>query len=603
MRYRWLLLLIAPLLWAQSLWTQSTALPIFLGQTVGMLPPAIDASGRIVLFGSSITPDGASTPVADIYVANSDGSGLRRLTKQLFIAVYGPSGADACSVSPDGAWAAYTAFPVISRGEEVHLLDVTRGTDKTVAVDTEGCIQPLATVCVNCFFSCVNTPHVAADGSYVLYMVRRNNPFWMARADGSKPTNLPIYSGVLAGAPRRVISSGGLVVFTSNAPNGPTFAAAATDVYLMKLDGTGLQNVTRFKDSNTYTSDATISADGSTIAFLQTQLFVIAADGSNLRQITSGTDTVSAPSLSADGSRVAYAAKGQIFVAATSAKTPPQQITSFKNSTAGDPVISDDGTRVAFTVGPLTSGRGAIYSVASDGSALRAVYAPRSLNSGPFYGLVAGSLASLYGTNFSADSITGAASLPLTDTLAGVSLTMNGIALPMLAVSPWQVNFHLPPGSDGLEAFELRFTDGFRSTPVAATVQAYGPDVYLIPSIRYNQAAALHGNSAVVVGPDNPAVAGEAIQIYASGLGPTNPVVAAGTAAPSKPLALTLSAPKVSIGGRDAQVLFSGLAPGLVGVYQVNVVVPAGLRAGDNFVSIQIAGVQASGGGMISVKQ
>src|SRR5690242_11173826 len=161
MRYRWMLLLFAPLLWAQP-----SALPIFLGQSIGMLPPALDAAGRIVLFGSSITSDGTATPIGDMYVANSDGSGLRRLTKLAITAQFGPVGADACSVSPDGAWGAYTMLPGNARNEEVHLLDVKAGTDKTVAVDSEGCIQPLAAVCVNCFFSCVNTPHVAADGSY-----------------------------------------------------------------------------------------------------------------------------------------------------------------------------------------------------------------------------------------------------------------------------------------------------------------------------------------------------------------------------------------------------------------------------------------------------
>ncbi len=96
-------------------------------------------------------------------------------------------------------------------------------------------------------------------------------------------------------------------------------------------------------------------------------------------------------------------------------------------------------------------------------------------------------------------------------------------------------------------------------------------------------------------------MAGEAIQVYASGLGPTNPIVTAGAAAPSNPPAVTTTLPVVTIGGRTARVLISGLAPGLAGVYQVNVVVPDGLRPGDAYVSIQAGGVTGPGGN-ISVR-
>jgi uncharacterized protein (TIGR03437 family) len=58
--------------------------------------------------------------------------------------------------------------------------------------------------------------------------------------------------------------------------------------------------------------------------------------------------------------------------------------------------------------------------------------------------------------------------------------------------------------------------------------------------------------------------------IYATGLGDVKSDVAAGTTGPFEPLAQTVVEPAVRIGGRAARVLFSGLAPGLVGVYQVN---------------------------------
>jgi uncharacterized protein (TIGR03437 family) len=62
--------------------------------------------------------------------------------------------------------------------------------------------------------------------------------------------------------------------------------------------------------------------------------------------------------------------------------------------------------------------------------------------------------------------------------------------------------------------------------------------------------------------------------IYLTGLGPTSPAVGTGLPGPSNPLAYTLTQPTVTLGGVHLPVLYSGLAPGLVGVDQVNVSVP-----------------------------
>jgi uncharacterized protein (TIGR03437 family) len=70
--------------------------------------------------------------------------------------------------------------------------------------------------------------------------------------------------------------------------------------------------------------------------------------------------------------------------------------------------------------------------------------------------------------------------------------------------------------------------------------------------------------------------AGGLARIYANGLGPTEPVVLTGMAAPSAPLARTLSNPRVMVGEQDAEVVESVLAPGEVGVYRVTFKVPTG---------------------------
>ena len=77
-----------------------------------------------------------------------------------------------------------------------------------------------------------------------------------------------------------------------------------------------------------------------------------------------------------------------------------------------------------------------------------------------------------------------------------------------------------------------------------------------------------------------PAKVGEYISIYATGLGDVSNRPAAGAASPTSPLSYTVAAPEVTIGGVPAPVIFSGLAPGFVGLYQINVQVPDGVPTG-----------------------
>jgi uncharacterized protein (TIGR03437 family) len=92
-----------------------------------------------------------------------------------------------------------------------------------------------------------------------------------------------------------------------------------------------------------------------------------------------------------------------------------------------------------------------------------------------------------------------------------------------------------------------------------------------------------------------PARPGETLVIYATGLGSVQVFVKTGDKAPSSaPLATTVVIPSVSMGGLNAAVAFSGLAPGFVGVYQVNVVVPSGLPAGNQQVEIVSSGVPSN---------
>jgi uncharacterized protein (TIGR03437 family) len=92
-----------------------------------------------------------------------------------------------------------------------------------------------------------------------------------------------------------------------------------------------------------------------------------------------------------------------------------------------------------------------------------------------------------------------------------------------------------------------------------------------------------------------PAVRGEFISIYSTGLGAVTNQPGTGMAARADLLSMTIATPTVSIGGADALVVFSGLAPGAMGLYQVNVQVPQGASVGDAVrLTLSVGGVASN---------
>jgi uncharacterized protein (TIGR03437 family) len=92
----------------------------------------------------------------------------------------------------------------------------------------------------------------------------------------------------------------------------------------------------------------------------------------------------------------------------------------------------------------------------------------------------------------------------------------------------------------------------------------------------------------------NPASRGETVVLYLTGLGPVSNAPQPGQPASLSTLSNALVAPQVSIGGFLSTPAFAGLTPGFIGLYQINVAVPAAAASGVVDVTVQSNGVTSN---------
>jgi uncharacterized protein (TIGR03437 family) len=170
-------------------------------------------------------------------------------------------------------------------------------------------------------------------------------------------------------------------------------------------------------------------------------------------------------------------------------------------------------------------------------------------------------------------------------TLSGLTLEFGGTTpAPLYYVAGTQVDFQVPWELAGLTQTTLTATlNSQTSTAQTVTLAPFAPSIFTMNAQGTGQGAILN-SSYVLVDSTNPATAGTTyILIYCTGLGPVSNQPATGSPAPASgiPLSWTTTTPVVTIGGVAATVVFSGLAPGYTGLYQVNALVPATSATGN----------------------
>ncbi len=243
-------------------------------------------------------------------------------------------------------------------------------------------------------------------------------------------------------------------------------------------------------------------------------------------------------------------------------------------------------------------------------------------------GVVApGAIVSVFGAGFGSQNNLSA--FPNTS-VNGVSVLFGATAAPIFALAGpgGQINVLVPTELPSTGTVDLSVqTPGGASAPQTLTLAPAAPGIFyygdpLVPSRR--NAVAVTANTAWIAMPlslaaslgvpatcggpavlcAQPAKRGGYLQIYVTGLGKATPngdpngaALATGSVAPAggSPLYQTVAAPVVLIGGQNAPVLFSGVAPGYNGLYQVDVQIPANIAAGDDVpLQLSIAGVSDS---------
>ena len=214
-------------------------------------------------------------------------------------------------------------------------------------------------------------------------------------------------------------------------------------------------------------------------------------------------------------------------------------------------------------------------------------------------GFAPGSYISIYGNALSdVFKVSSTPYLPIS--LAGVSVSFdseaNKISVPgrLSFVSAGQVNVQIPWEVQGLTTVSMKVSLGeLQTSVIQLPIRNQSPAFFEYTEGSGQRSAAALDVNFRVLGVSNPARRGAAVQFYLNGLGAVDNRPASGEVSPSQPLATTRVQPVVTVGGRPAQVIFSGLAPGNVGLYQVNVVVPADAPTGRQAVTCTVNGVAA----------
>ncbi len=223
-----------------------------------------------------------------------------------------------------------------------------------------------------------------------------------------------------------------------------------------------------------------------------------------------------------------------------------------------------------------------------------------------------GSWISIYGQNLATQDATWTGNFP--ENLGGTSVTINGKSAFLWFVSPGQVNVQAPSDTaTGTVPVVVHTPTGTATSTV--TLGQFGPSFSLLDSshvagiiIRTDGSGTQGGGSYDIIGPQGsplgyvtvPAKAGDVVELFGVGFGPTNPPVPAGQPFSSAAPILPSNPVTILVNGTGITPAFAGLTG--AGLYQFNLTIPSGLGTGDVPLLAMVGGMQTPTGVVISLQ-
>ena len=193
------------------------------------------------------------------------------------------------------------------------------------------------------------------------------------------------------------------------------------------------------------------------------------------------------------------------------------------------------------------------------------------------------------------------------NTLGGIRVLFDGVPAPLLYVSPNQINTVVPSSLASSQQMQVVIEKDGNSGPAQTIALAkvspgyvvVAPGIFSATSSGIGQAAAFNNQDGTGNSQEHPAAVGSTVALYVTGLGATDQTVPDGTITDPSFLPVNVGSVQVFIGGKSATVLYAGAAPyAIVGVSQVNFLIPPDTPSGNQPVFVSAGHVESSQSGV-----
>jgi uncharacterized protein (TIGR03437 family) len=513
----------------------------------GIFDLSTNGDGSVAFFSTALTPKGAIAPaqpvlqpILRIYRADSAGVQLYQERQRI----------DPPTPIPLGHFSLSNYYslsrPEVSRDGSVMVL-----TGQCQCVGGEHCIDAALFQASVANRNYPGKGRLSGNGRYLLTYGANNTPgFYASIIDLQTGETFDLapntpYNGTGAG---RVVADDGTVVFIESS--------------VTLLTPTSVKRVAL---ASPYSGGAVIDSAARTVVYVSQgsiRIYRIAEQRDTVLAAIPDADS-SAPYLAADGSRVLFLSGHpgalQIYTVNTDASAL-RQVTR-EPSGVTQAAMSDDGKVAWYFTGDTR-----LYQLNLDtGETRQRMAAPPQI--GDPFPIAPGSTYALSGAGFSDSVFIAQYSLPRY--LGGVSVSVNGILAPLFIVTPRQIVFQAPWETVTPATVEVHLAS---TSPFEPQLQFQTTASPSLPAILL----AVHEDWSGLVTAALPARPAEVLHLYGTGFGPVDSPQLDGVPAPADPPARTLRPVTCSdsLTHQSIPVLFAGLAPGLVGYYQLDIRLP-----------------------------